>query len=222
MRETFVCLSSSRLDRVQQTDTVRTTRDSQSDRINIMKIVFSDCFINILCNSSMTHHEQFVIKVGDLLRNPGRLDTMEIDGFVLEDIEGLSSDGVTGTITLQGVTDGSVKVVIKKATAQIQSTCDISGEEYQRQVEVKDFDARFSSDIEDGDDRVYDDIFPLDGTSETINIYDLIVQSIKLQEPLVHIKPGNEHLLDDYESDEDEDDDYEESGLSGNNNIVFH
>lgn len=160
--------------------------------------------------------------MGDLLRNPGRLDTMEIDGFVLEDIEGLSSDGVTGTITLQGVTDGSVKVVIKKATAQIQSTCDISGEEYQRQVEVKDFDARFSSDIEDGDDRVYDDIFPLDGTSETINIYDLIVQSIKLQEPLVHIKPGNEHLLDDYESDEDEDDDYEESGLSGNNNIVFH
>ena len=170
----------------------------------------------------MTHHEQFVIKVWDLLRNPWKIDTLEIDGFFLEDIEWLSPEWISWTLSLQWVTDGSVKVVIKDATAVVHDICDISGEEYERQVEVKDFDARFSAAEDMGEDRVYDELFPLDPTSETINVYDLLVQSIKLQEPLVHIKPGNEKLLDDYESDEDDDYDYEESSLGWNNNIVFH
>lgn len=156
----------------------------------------------------------------DLLRNPWRLDTIEIDKFLLEDIQGLTADGVSGSLTLQGVTDWSVKVILQEAHATILDTCDISGEEYERQVEVKNFDARFSSEVEEAKDRVYDELFPLDPTSETISLYDLILQAIKLQEPLVHIKPGNEYLLEDYETDED--DDYGESGLWGNNNIVFH
>lgn len=147
---------------------------------------------------------------------------MKFSEFVLEDIQWLTSAWVSGELSLQWVTDGSVKVLIKQAHATIDDICDISGEEYERQVEVKDFDARFSAQEDIGEDRVYDEVFPLDPTSETINIYDLLVQSIKLQEPLVHVKPGNEHLLDDFESDEDEDDDYEDSGLGGNNNIVFH
>ncbi len=156
------------------------------------------------------------------MRNPGKIDTMEFTDFFLEDIQWLTSKWVSGEISLQGVTDGSVKVMIKEATALIDDICDISGEDYQRQVEVKNFDSRFSAEEDMGEDRVYDELFPLDSTSETINIYDLLVQSIKLQEPLVHIKPGNEKLLDNYESDEDEENDYEESSLWGNNNIVFH
>ena len=147
---------------------------------------------------------------------------MDFESFFLDDIPWLTPEWVSWTISLQGVTDGSVKVVIKQATASIDDICDISGEDYQRQVEVKNFDSRFSAAEDMGEDRVYDELFPLDPTGETINIYDLLVQSIKLQEPLVHIKPGNEKLLDDYESDEDEEDDYEESSLGGNNNIVFH
>lgn len=165
----------------------------------------------------MTHQEQFIIKVGDLLRNPGTLDTISIDNFLLPDVTGLTSEWVTGILTLQGVTDGSVKVNIKELHAWVDDICDISGEEYKRQVEVRNFDTRFSAQEDIGDDRVYDELFPLNAQSESINIYDFLVQSIKLQEPLVHIKPGNEKLLDEYETDDDED-----TGAIGNNNINFH
>ena len=103
--------------------------------------------------------------------------------------------------------------MIKHAHARIHDICDISGEEYERQVEVKDFDARFASDTKEDQDQIYDDLFPLNPQSETINIYDFLVQSIKLQEPLVHIKPGKEHLLDDYESESE--DDYEDLDETG-------
>jgi hypothetical protein len=101
----------------------------------------------------------------------------------------------------------------------VSDVCDLSGESYERLVEIKDFDARFSTDVDGEDkDRVYDELFPLDPQGETINIYDLLLQSIKLQEPIVHIKPGKEYLLDEY--DEDEGDDEDEDLTTGN--IVFH
>ena len=101
--------------------------------------------------------------------------------------------------------DGSVKAIIKNATAVVSDVCDLSGEEYDRVIDIKNFDARFSTDVDGEDkDRVYDELFPLDPQGETITIYDLLLQSIKLQEPIVHIKPGKEYLLDEYDEDEEE------------------
>lgn len=94
-----------------------------------------------------------------------------------------------------------MKLTIQEAHASIQELCDLSGEEYQKQVEVKNFTVRFSEDEEFSELRVYDDVFPLDAVSESIDIYDVLVQSILIQEPLVHIKPGKEYLLDEYEDD---------------------
>ena len=161
----------------------------------------------------MLHHD-FVLKVGDLLRDPTRLDRVEFDRLQLPDVKGLTSEWYTGTLNLQGVTDWSVKVTIEQATALVDDVCDLSGEAYQRQVEVEDFTVRFSEEESYDELRVYDEVFPLDSASETIDVYDLLVQSIVLQEPLVHIKPGKEYLLDEYEDDESSD---VEQG-----NVVFH
>ncbi len=168
----------------------------------------------------MIHRDHaFVIKVWDLLRNPGRLDTITFDHLMIDEIPWLSADGVSWALVLQWVNDGSVKAIIQYATARVSDVCDLSGESYERLVEIKDFDARFSTDVDGEDkDRVYDELFPLDPQGETINIYDLLLQSIKLQEPIVHIKPGKEYLLDEY--DEDEGDDEDEDLTTGN--IVFH
>lgn len=168
----------------------------------------------------MIHRDNaFVIKVWDLLRNPWRLDTIDFDHLMLEDLPELSVDGVSWTLLLQWVNDGSVKAVIKNARAVVSDVCDLSGESYERIIDINDFDARFSTDVDGEDkDRVYDELFPLDPQGETINIYDLLLQSIKLQEPIVHIKPGKEYLLDEYDEDEEE---YEDEDLTGSN-IVFH
>lgn len=160
-----------------------------------------------------------MIKVWDLLRNPWRLDTIEFDHLMIDDIDGLSKEGVSWTLVLQWVNDGSVKAIIKHATAAVSDVCDLSGEEYDRIVEIKNFDARFSTDVDGEDkDRVYDELFPLDPQWETINIYDLLLQSIQLQEPIVHIKPGKEYLLDEYGEDEG---DYEDEDLTSGN-VLFH
>ncbi len=162
----------------------------------------------------------FVIKVWDLLRHPWRLDTVTFDQLMIEDISWLSPEGVSGTLVIQWVNDGSVKVLIKQAKARVSEICDLSGEEYDREVLVENFDGRFSTEADSTDeDRVYDELFPLDGSGETINIYDLLVQSIKLQEPVVHIKPGKEYLLDEYDEN-DFDDEADEDVATGN--ILFH
>lgn len=168
----------------------------------------------------MVHRDNaFVIKVWDLLRNPWRLDTIEFDHLMIDDIDGLSKEGISWTLVLQWVNDGSVKAIIKHATAVVSDVCDLSGEEYDRIVEIKNFDARFSIDVDGEDkDRVYDELFPLDPQWETINIYDLLLQSIQLQEPIVHIKPGKEYLLDEYGEDEG---DYEDEDLTSGN-VLFH
>lgn len=152
------------------------------------------------------------------MRNPAQLDNLPFEHMMLPDISNLSEDGLSGTLVLQWVNDGSVKVIIKEATWTLTYTCDLSNEEYDAVIKIKNFDGRFVSDMSEHDDGSYDDLFPLDPQSETINIYDLLVQSIKLQEPIVHIKPGKEYLLDEYA--EDEEDDYETEQWWWN--ITFH
>lgn len=144
-------------------------------------------------------HRDFVLKIWDLLRDPTRLDRVEFENVNLADVQWLDEGGYSGVLSLQGVTDGSIKVTIEEAQATINDVCDLSGESYQRQVEVEDFTVRFSDEEAQDDMRVYDEVFPLHPNSEVIDVYDLLVQSIVLQEPLVHIKPGKEYLLDEYE-----------------------
>lgn len=147
------------------------------------------------------------------------MDTLNFDNLAIEDIKWLSWDGVSWTLVLQWVNDGSIKAVVKYAKATISDICDLSGEAYDRVVEITDFDARFSTDISNENvDIVYDELFPLDPQGEFISIYDLLFQSIKLQEPVVHIKPGKEYLLDEY----DEDIEITNDDSQTWSNIVFH
>ncbi len=170
-------------------------------------VIFENIFYLIIVKWMNHRDNAFMIKVGDLLRNVGKLDTVHFNNLMIEDIHGLSPEWVSGVLTIQWVADGSVKVIIKQAHAMVLDICDLSGEEYPRQVEVRNFDARFSMELQsDDDDRVYDELFPLDNNGEVINIYDLLLQSIRIQEPILHIKPGKEYLFDEFSSGEEDDD----------------
>jgi hypothetical protein len=148
-----------------------------------------------------------VIKVWDLLRNPGRVDTVSFEGIMIDDFEGLTSSGISATLLLQWVNDGSVKIVIKNLKAMIQDTCDLSGEDYEREVYVTDKHITYSAtkltDLWE-DSSLYDDTLPRDGEHEMIDLKDGLCQIIQLEAPLVSIKPGNEYILDQFESWDDE------------------
>ena len=47
------------------------------------------------------HDTNFVIKVGDLLRNPGRVEELSFDHLMIDALVDLSSDGVSLTSQIQ-------------------------------------------------------------------------------------------------------------------------
>jgi hypothetical protein len=60
----------------------------------------------------------------------------------------------------------------------------------------------------------------LNASWESIDLYDVFCQSILLQEPIVHIKPGKESLWEEYT--EWSDDDYEDMDDQNQGNVIFH
>lgn len=155
------------------------------------------------------HNSSFVIKVADLLRNPGKLDFIVVDNLWTDKLDGLNDEGISLKIALQWVSDWSVKVTIEEAKAIIRDVCDLSWEEYDRIVSLSDRSSSYSQSVGMSvDDKVYDDEFPFASEHETIDLEDFIVQSIQLEKPLVSIKPWKEYLLDEFESEEDDENNY--------------
>lgn len=168
----------------------------------------------------MSHQDACILKVGDLLRNPGHMDTVEISFDHFDDLPEMIAPGITGTLAMQGVTDGSVRVMLRDAQVHMRYLCDLTNEPYDTIIMIDEFDARFIVfDANDEEDRYFDDVFPMDGNAETIDVYDFMVQAIRFQEPITHIKPGNEALLDELADDED---DEEENNIAGGGHIYFH
>lgn len=151
------------------------------------------------------HNSSFALKVSDLLRNPGKIDYLSFEGLRTDQVPGLSSEGIAVHLRLQWVSDGSVKVTIEELKATIHDICDLSNEEYDRIVAISHKSASYDQSVGVSlDDKVYNDDFPFANEHETINLEDFLVQCIVLETPLVRIKPGNEYLLNNFDSDEEE------------------
>ena len=148
-----------------------------------------------------------VIKVWDLLRNPGKIDIVSCEWVLLDGLEWLTSDGISVTLALQWINGGSIKVIVKNLEAMLSDVCDLSGEEYDRKVTLIDKHITYSNslpeDISD-DNSLYDDTLPRDGEHEMIDLQDGIRQLIILETPLVRIKPGKEYILDQFDDGDDE------------------
>ena len=58
------------------------------------------------------HHTSLVIKVWDLLRNLGKIDTVLLDGIMIDSIEWLTERGVSWTLKIQWLNSTSIKVFV--------------------------------------------------------------------------------------------------------------
>lgn len=144
-----------------------------------------------------------VIKVSDLLRHPTSSDELSIIDCMIDTIPHLRSPGISALCRLQSTNDGIIVVTLSDVRAQIDDVCDISGESYIRDVYIDFAEGRFSPEVafHSDPDYVYEDDFPFLPDGESIDIQDMLTQAVVLQEPLVHIKPGKEYLLDESEED---------------------
>ena len=83
-------------------------------------------------------------------------------------------------------------VTLKDLYARIQDVSDISNETFIRDVKCEAYTAKFVLEFTDPEDAkrdVYDEEFPIDSKSETINLEDMVVQAIGLQAPVMRIAP---------------------------------
>lgn len=165
-----------------------------------------DCFI-VVCLGLSMHVKWFVIKVWDLLRNPGKVDEIRFDNLTMQSFVDLTSGWVSGILLLQGINESTVRVTVQSLVAHVRDICDLSWEEFEREVVIEDKDLIYSSAIavdEFDNNSLYDNLFPRDGVHESLDLEDGLRQLIEGEQPVVAIKPGNEYILDQFDSDDDE------------------
>lgn len=146
----------------------------------------------------------FKIKIADLLLNPWQEDTISFENKITKNIENLQKEWISWKVYLQSITNNSLFVELRDIKAYIKDICDICWKEFNREANVKSFSSKFvTPEIHhDITEKIHDDEFFINTKDETIDIEEIITQSIILEEPI--IKKCNECIKKE-ENIEDED-----------------
>ncbi len=159
----------------------------------------------------------FVIKVSDLLKTPGGKDEIEFEGLITDKLQGLTKEGIKWIVELQALNDKTIYVTLLHVAAKVNDKSDLSWKAFVREATAKDFSAKFVLEFtnqEDAQREIFDEEFPINEKSETINLEDFVVQAIQLQEPIVKLAKGEEKELENID-DMDDFDTFEEWKVSG-------
>lgn len=157
---------------------------------------------------------RFIINVWDLLISAGKKDTIHFENEPIEEIEYLTSDGVSGDILIQSYDQNSLLVTLHDVSCTLHEPCDKCTELYDRDIFIPEYSAKFQVEI-DPDYEWDDEIFEID-KNENIDVKDMIINAINLQEPFTK---KCEKCTDTDEDDIDDEDDI--WSFSWNWNISF-
>lgn len=155
--------------------------------------------------------QKTLIKVSDLLLDPGARDTVSIVDLMLDTVSNLKPEWISTILHLQSIDNSTIIATLEDLSCDIDDVSDVSAEPYVRHVWVSDYKALFTLSDSHLQDQGDDPIFPIHAKNETIDIADMIYQGILLQEPLVKRTPEEERQLqeessvEDYVIDEEED-----------------
>lgn len=164
--------------------------------------------------------KSFVIKVGDLLKEGGKSDTIEFEWKQSLELPELDKKGIKWTISIKSLNQDSLYVNLENILCNLEDKCDRCWANYTREVNVSDYIARFvineerkreeeeSSDLE---------IFVINARDESIDLGPMIIQSIRLEDPFVK---HCENCKKETENETDESD-IDESTIS-QGNVIFH
>ena len=130
----------------------------------------------------------FKMKIADLLNEAGRQDEVVFEHKFSDQLPNLDDDGISLTFTIQSLDATSLLGTITDVRANFHETCDSCGASFVRKVDVPSYTARFVFEDDANKKEVIDSeevLFYIDSKSETINIEDMVVQSILLNDPFV-------------------------------------
>ena len=129
-------------------------------------------------------HNGFEIKVSDLL-NGKITDTLSFENQRLSEIENLTPEGVSGSLTLQSLDHKSLLVTLNQLKCSLEDSCDHCGKTFIRELEIENYVAKFVTEIESEFQDKEQDVLLIDMKNGVIDLEEMLYHAIQLEEPFV-------------------------------------
>lgn len=126
------------------------------------------------------------IKIADLLNNPGETDEIAFKEKYIQNIE-IQKPWISWQIFLQWLNHNEILIKLKNINFSIEYNCDKCLEKYIKTYNIKlEDNIKFVNPKEIIiDEMIYDNVFPIDIKTKTINIKNLMEILIKNKEPII-------------------------------------
>lgn len=129
-------------------------------------------------------HNDFEIKVSDLL-NGKITDTLSFENQRLSEIENLTPEGVSGSLTLQSLDHKSLLVTLNQLKCSLEDSCDHCGKTFIRELEIENYVAKYVTEIESEFQDKEQDVLLIDMKNGVIDLEEMLYHAIQLEEPFV-------------------------------------
>ena len=143
------------------------------------------------------------IKISDLLHQVTS-DSFSFQEIFLDELPQLMGEWISGNVELYSMDGKSILVKLTDIHAVLKSTCDLCLQEYERTVDVDEYTAKFALCKEDFDDSDEEVVFMIDPKNETIDLSEMLYQTIEFQKPFVFKCPlceSEEKNFENYDGD---------------------
>jgi len=130
----------------------------------------------------------FKIKVSDLLKTPWTHDTINFVSKFSNQIEWLQSNWISWSVFLQSLDYETLYVKLENIKADIYDSCDICWKQYIRNINIEIFETKFVApeNHKNPKEEVHDEEFTISVKDESIDIEDLVSQSIILEKSVIN------------------------------------
>lgn len=163
--------------------------------------------------------QKFSIKISDLLNNAGQIDEIVFEKKFSDDLPNLTEEGISWTFVMQSLNDSTLIGTLTDVNCTLKDVCDSCQKNFEREINVPEYSAKFtikdSHWNEEDEEKAEDEVFFIDPKNELIDIGDMVIHTIKLQDPVVKRCDICEKKM------ENVDDDEEEGYMVSSSNIQF-
>ncbi|MDR0606903.1 MAG: hypothetical protein LBG52_00795 [Candidatus Peribacteria bacterium] len=126
----------------------------------------------------------FSIKIADLLNHLGS-DTLEFSDLKTPLLPHLTETGLQGTLHLHSVDGKSILVCVEHLKGAVQETCESCGASFVRSLHIPEYRVKFTLDLDEQQESAEEVVLPINKKNNTINIEEVLYQTVKLQDPFV-------------------------------------
>lgn len=130
----------------------------------------------------------FKIKVSDLLKTPWTHDTISFENKISSQIEWLQKNWVKWSVFIQSLDYETLYVRLENISAEVEDICDICWKNYIIDINIESFETKFIAPEKHKNikEEIHDEEFLISMKDESIDIEDLVAQSIILERSVIN------------------------------------